>query len=51
MTGTVSVRDDVVNAGGLWVDQEVVVDGNLISSRGPRDLPAFMRAIIDHLAR
>ncbi|NLT41765.1 MAG: type 1 glutamine amidotransferase [Anaerolineae bacterium] len=51
MTGTVSVRDDVVNAGGLWVDQEVVADGNLISSRGPGDLPAFMRAIIDHLAR
>jgi len=50
MTGTVSVRDDVVNAGGLWVDQEVVSDGNLISSRGPRDLPAFMRAIIARLA-
>lgn len=51
MTGTVSVRDDVVNAGGLWVDQEVVEDGNLISSRGPRDLPAFMRAIIAYLRR
>lgn len=51
MTGTVSVRDDVVNAGGLWVDQEVVEDGNLISSRGPRDLPAFMRAIISYISR
>lgn len=51
LTGTVSVRDDVVNAGGLWVDQEVVEDGNLISSRGPRDLPAFMRAIIAYMGR
>lgn len=46
MTGTVSVRDDVVNAGGTWEDKEVVVDGNLISSRGPQDLPAFCKAII-----
>lgn len=51
MTGTVSVRDDVVNAGGQWVDREVVEDGNLISSRGPGDLPAFMRSIIAYLAR
>jgi protease I len=46
VTSVSSIRDDVVNAGGHWQDQEVVQDGNLISSRGPRDLPAFCRAII-----
>ena len=37
-----SIKDDVVNAGATYVDQEVVVDGNLITSRKPDDLPAFM---------
>ena len=41
-----AIRDDLVHAGAEWVDQEVVVDGNLITSRTPDDLPAFMRAII-----
>jgi len=35
-----------VNAGATYLDQEVVVDGNLITSRTPADLPAFCRAII-----
>ncbi len=39
------IRDDVVNAGAIYVDEEVVVDGNLISSRTPRDLDAFNEAI------
>ncbi len=51
MTSTQSVRDDLVNAGARWVDREVVEDGNLISSRGPADLPAFCRAIIAYLSR
>ncbi len=46
-----SIRDDVVNAGAEWVDQEVVVDGNLITSRQPADLGAFCRAVIDVLTR
>ena len=45
-----SIRDDMVNAGGEWVDEEVVVDGHLISSRVPDDLPAFCRAIIKALS-
>jgi protease I len=45
-TSVSAVKDDVINAGGEWVDREVVKDGNLISSRGPGDLPAFCRAII-----
>jgi protease I len=49
MTSASAIKDDVVNAGAEWVDEEVVVDGNLISSRGPADLPAFCRAIITAL--
>jgi protease I len=45
------IRDDMVNGGAEWVDQEVVVDGNLITSRTPWDLPAFCRAIIEKLVK
>jgi protease I len=41
-----SIRDDVANAGAHYVDQEVVVDGTLITSREPKDLPAFCREVI-----
>ncbi len=50
VTSFFAVKDDVVNAGGLWEDSEVVVDGNLVSSRKPDDLPAFMRAVMKVLA-
>jgi len=46
VTSFPSTRDDMVNAGADWVDEEVVVDGNLISSRVPDDLPAFCREIL-----
>jgi protease I len=46
VTGFFSIKDDLVNAGGTYVDAEVVRDGNLITSRVPADLPAFCRAII-----
>lgn len=49
-TSFFAIRDDVVNAGGLWEDSEVVVDGNLVSSRKPEDLPAFMKACIAVIA-
>jgi protease I len=45
-TSVGAIRDDLVNAGMLWEDSPVVVDGNLISSRTPADLPQFMRALI-----
>jgi protease I len=51
VTSVGSIKDDLVNAGAEWVDQEVVVDGNLISSRGPQDLPAFCQAIIQALTQ
>jgi protease I len=41
-----SIKDDVINAGGKYVDAEVVRDGNLITSRKPDDLPAFLRTVI-----
>lgn len=45
-----AIKDDLINAGATYVDEAVVVDGNLISSRTPADLPAFMPAIIAALA-
>ena len=47
LTSWPTVRTDIVNAGGQWVDEEVVVDGGLISSRKPDDLPAFCATIIE----
>lgn len=49
LTCVAAIKDDVVNAGGTYVDQEVVRDGNLITSRMPDDLPAFCREIIGAL--
>jgi protease I len=50
VTSYPSIRTDLRNAGAQVVDQEVVVDGNLISSRSPSDLPAFCFAIVAQLA-
>jgi len=49
MTSTVGIRDDVQNAGAEWVDQAVVIDRNMVSSRVPKDLPAFGEAMVDWL--
>lgn len=49
MTSTVGIRDDLRNAGALWVDQAVVEDANILSSRVPKDLPAFGEAMISWL--
>jgi protease I len=46
MTSTIGIRDDVVNAGAEWVDEPAVIDGNLVSARVPKDLPAFARAML-----
>jgi len=51
MTCFSAIKDDVVNAGAIYSDAEVVVDGNLVSSRKPDDLPAFALAIISALTR
>jgi protease I len=50
LTSVPAIKDDLIHAGATWVDQEVVRDGNLITSRLPKDLPAFCREIITALA-
>lgn len=46
VTSFFAIKDDLIHAGADWVDEEVVVDGKLITSRKPDDLPAFMRAVL-----
>ncbi len=46
VTSFFAIKDDLVHAGATFVDEEVTIDGNLITSRTPQDLPAFMKAII-----
>ena len=46
-TSTPGIKDDLINAGAVWVDEPVVVDRNMISSRRPDDLPDYCRAIIN----
>jgi protease I len=47
VTGSPGIRDDLINAGGLFEDASVVVDRHFISSRRPDDLPDFCKAILD----
>lgn len=49
LTSWPSLQTDIRNAGGEWVDEEVVVDGNLVTSRKPDDLPAFNAAVVEAL--
>lgn len=51
LTCTPGIRDDVINAGANYIDQEAVRDGNLVSARRPPDLPAFCRLIINAMAQ
>lgn len=46
LTSWPSIQDDLKNAGATWVDREVVIDGNLVTSRKPDDLPAFNTAMV-----
>jgi protease I len=50
LTSYPSIKTDIRNAGGNWVDEEVVVDDGLISSRDPDDLPAFCRTLVEEFA-
>lgn len=47
LTSWPAIKDDIENAGGLWEDAAVVRDGNWVSSRGPQDLPAFEKAMME----
>lgn len=50
LTSFPSIKTDLENAGAYWTDEEVVVDAGLITSRSPKDLAAFNRELIDHIA-
>jgi protease I len=51
LTSFWSIKTDVKNAGGNWVDQEAVVDGNLVTSRNPNDIPAFNEKLVELIDR
>ena len=51
LTSYWSIKTDVKNAGGNWVDEEVVVDDNIVTSRTPDDLPAFNRELLELFAK
>ena len=51
LTSFPSIQTDIRNAGGRWVDEQVCVDGELITSRNPDDLPAFCTALVEQVAR
>ncbi|WP_018130258.1 type 1 glutamine amidotransferase domain-containing protein [Effusibacillus pohliae] len=51
VTSTPGIRDDMENAGAIWVDEPVVVDAHIVSSRRPPDLPAYAKAFCDVLAK
>jgi len=51
VTSFFAIRDDLENAGAIWVDEPVVVDGNIITSRMPQDLPVFLKAVIEALRK
>lgn len=51
VTSFFSIKDDLIHAGAEWIDQEVVKDGNIITSRNPNDLPAFCKEIIKTLEK
>lgn len=51
ITSVANVKTDLVNAGAEWVDEEVVIDSGVISSRTPDDLPAFNAAIVEEFAK
>jgi protease I len=50
VTSFFAIKDDLIHAGADWVDEPVVVDGKLVTSRVPDDLPLFMPAVIKSLA-
>lgn len=51
MTSFSSIKKDLQNAGAIWVDEEVVVDNNLLTSRSPEDLKAFNRKLLEEIAK
>ncbi|MCF7687621.1 MAG: DJ-1/PfpI family protein [Cephaloticoccus sp.] len=50
-TGYVGIKDDIINSGAEYLDEAVVIDGNIVTSRHPRDIGVFMKAFLAELAR
>ncbi len=50
-TSTPGIKDDIENAGAIWIDEPVVIDRNMVSSRRPSDLPMFCKGIIEVLSK
>ncbi|HET6224750.1 MAG TPA: DJ-1/PfpI family protein, partial [Bacteroidia bacterium] len=50
VTSYESIKTDLINAGAKWVDEEVVVDQGLVTSRTPKDLPAFCKKMVEEIA-
>jgi len=50
VTSTPAIKDDMTNAGANWVDEKTVVDGHIVSSRRPSDMPTYVKAYADKLA-
>jgi len=51
LTGSLGIKDDLINAGAIWVDAPAVIDGPIVSARVPKDLPAFMQAVLASLSQ
>lgn len=51
VTSTPAIKDDMINAGANWVNEETVVDGPIVSSRRPADMPKYVKTFIDQLAK
>ncbi|MBC7450706.1 MAG: type 1 glutamine amidotransferase [Cytophagales bacterium] len=51
VTSTPGIKDDMENAGGIWVDKPAVADRNIVSAQRPPDLPAYMKLYIENLKR
>ncbi len=49
VTSTPGIKDDLTNAGAIWLDEPCVVDGNIVSARRPPDIPQYMQALVDVL--
>ncbi len=50
-TGYIGIKDDIVNAGAEYIDEPTVIDGNIFTSRHPRDIGKFMKVLIAHLEK
>ena len=51
MTGSLGIKDDLINAGAIWEDAAVVIDNHHVSSRKPDDLPEFCKGMLEVLTR